>query len=63
MTIEVRQLLINASVGAPVQLQDPSGDSRDSGGDLDGATQQLREQLLAELKEWLADRLGQGGER
>ena len=63
MTIEVRQLLINASVGAPAQLQDGCSDSREAGGDMEDTTQQLREQLLAELKEWLADRLGQGGER
>jgi hypothetical protein len=63
MTIEVRQLLINASVGSPVQLQDGFSGATDAGGDPDDATRLLREQLLAELKEWLADRLGRAGER
>ncbi len=72
MTIEVRQLQINASVGMPVQrAQDPGalGYQADEGQEdelsepFERLREQLREQLLAELKDWLEDRLSRIRER
>lgn len=56
MTIEVRQMVIRSSVGgdAPVQRQeDDASDWRE----------RLREEVLAECKAWLEDRLRRERER
>jgi hypothetical protein len=60
MTIEVRQMLIKSTVGAeaPAQLQGEGcgGEGGEGGG-------QIREDLLAECKAWVEERLRQTRER
>lgn len=61
MTIEVRQLLINATVGMPGQ--GAHGEAHADNDAADDPLQQLRERLLAELKDWLEDQLRRSRER
>lgn len=68
MTIEVRQLLINASVGTPVpraqgeRVEFAEGDGQEED-PYEHLREQLHEQLLGELKGWLEDRLSRMRER
>jgi hypothetical protein len=62
MTIEVRQMLIKSTVGAespPAQLQ---GDGCGGGEGGEGGGQ-MREDILAECKAWVEERLRQTRER